>query len=64
MHKSKEHRINQTEQQTTQEVAKKGEVTLKMNPYEAHLTGGTHVFRVITDPKHWEADTYPYLWVD
>ena len=52
--------MNQTEQQTAQEVAKSGEITLGMNPYEAHLAGGAYAFRVIADPKHWKDDADPY----
>ena len=52
--------MNQTEQQTAQEVAKSGEITLGMNPYEAHLAGGAYAFRVIADPKHWKEDADPY----
>lgn len=36
------------------------EITLGMNPYEAHLARGAYAFRVIADPKYWKDDADPY----
>ena len=47
--------------QTTQEVITSGEITLGMNPSQAHLAGGAYAFRVIADLKHWKEDADPYL---
>ncbi|ACZ12271.1 hypothetical protein [Sulfurospirillum deleyianum] len=46
--------------QTIQDAVIKGEITLGMNPYQAHLSGGAYAFRVIADPKHWKDDADPY----
>ncbi|MDD3343658.1 MAG: hypothetical protein PHR87_08800 [Sulfurospirillaceae bacterium] len=45
--------------QTKQEVITKGEITLGMNPSQAHLAGGAYAFRVIANPKHWKEDADP-----
>lgn len=53
-------RWHELEDMTKTRRTKMTEITLGMNPYEAHLAGGAYAFRVIADPKHWKEDADPY----